>query len=191
MLNRFIFIYLLTHLNPCLAISSVYWGGGVAGSIPTVNFPIKSEPPNINGYRLSFQIYHSALNWEKVSLFLDGSYANYMAYSTFLSSHKNISILALAPVLRYQFYHSSIINPFIDLSIGPSYMSKTKFIRNLGIHYSFQDTVGLGLKLGKNNNMSISWKIIHYSNGGLSEHNGGVTVPIVIVFNYIFNTPSS
>ena len=53
--------------------------------------------------------------------------------------------------------------------------------------FIFICAVGLSLKLG--NNMSISGKIIHYSNGGLSEHNGGVTVPIVIVFNYIFNTP--
>ena len=176
-----IFILMLIHLNVSLASKIFYWGASGAGSVPTVNFPFHSEPTNINGYRIALQMYHSKLNWQKSTVFLDASYANWN------SSQNNISIVALAPVIRYQFYSSKLINPFIDLSVGPAYLSKTTFIRHLGIHYTFQDTVGLGFKFGKNNNAAISWKIIHYSNGGLGKENGGITMPIVLAASYIFN----
>lgn len=180
MRNIIVFFLLLMHANLDFANNQFHWGFSGSGSIPTVNFPFISEPPNISGYRIALQMYPTKWNWSKTSIFIDASYANWNV------KHSTISILALAPVLRYQFYKSKLIDPFIDLSVGPSYLSKTTFIRHLGIHYSFQDTIGLGFKFGQKRNLSISWKIIHYSNAGLGQENGGITIPIILALTYEF-----
>ncbi|WP_058441205.1 acyloxyacyl hydrolase [Legionella brunensis] len=144
-------------------------------------FPFNSQPPNIYGYRASLQVHNPRFNIIQSKFFLDLSYANWN------TTQSHISIIAIAPILRFSLYDAKLTTLFFDLSAGPSYLSKTIFDhRHQGIHYAFQLIAGPGLKIGKNKNTAISWKIMHYSNSRLSHHNAGITIPIVVSVSHLF-----
>jgi hypothetical protein len=99
----------------------------------------------------------------------------------------NLWILAVAPVFRYHFLPGNNIDPFIDASVGAGYMSTSKFDdRDLGIRYTFQDTAGLGVLLGQEQQFSIAVRIVHYSNAGLSSENRGFTIPVIASLRFNF-----
>jgi hypothetical protein len=59
--------------------------------------------------------------------------------------------------------------------------------RNLGIHFSFQDRMGLGALLGGSEKFSLGVHAVHYSNSHLSAHNSGISIPLVLDIGYRFN----
>lgn len=181
MRNKLAILTFLFYLNTSLASSAFYFGGGASGAVPVSNFLVRSEPAELNGYKLALQLYHPKLSYQIFTLFFDASY-NYLKQNA-----NNISIVALAPVLEMQLYKSQFFNPFMQLSAGPGYMNRTMFgNRNLGMHYTFQDMFGLGLKFGKKENIALSWRIIHFSNANLAKHNAGLTEPLVLSLHYTF-----
>ncbi|HSW71104.1 MAG TPA: acyloxyacyl hydrolase, partial [Gammaproteobacteria bacterium] len=77
------------------------------------------------------------------------------------------------------------LTPYIELSIGAAYLSNTRFAgRNLGIHFSFQDRAGVGITFGSKQQFSLGAHVVHYSNGSLSAHNSGITIPLMVDLSY-------
>ena len=100
-----------------------------------------------------------------------------------------VNIYSFAPVIRYTFRRHGPILPYLELSLGIAYLNHTRLDdRNLGIHFSFQDRMGLGILIGATEQLSAGIHAVHYSNAHLSEHNSGITVPLVLDIGYRFKT---
>jgi hypothetical protein len=146
---------------------------------------VNKDPSNLSGYRAGFLYEPPTWVWEHVHIFFDISYGHWWVSNT--NTYSNLSIYSIAPVLRYYFINSDVISPFFDLSIGPSYLTKTRLSdRNLGIHFAFQDQIGMGASFGRAKHLTASFSVMHYSNGSMSAMNAGITVPLMLNVSYRF-----
>lgn len=178
MQKKYLFTWIsLLCLNSSLALASPY---GINASYLLVN----KDPNHLHGYRASFLYEPPSWVWEHVHIFFDAGYGHWWLDNQ--DANNNLSIYSIAPVLRY-YFKNSYVSPFFDISIGLSYLTKTHIDdRNLGMHFAFQDQVGLGISLGQRKNLSMSISVLHYSNGSISAMNAGITVPIMLNISYRF-----
>lgn len=154
---------------------------GVALTYPL----IAKDPGHLRGYRGALWYQPSRLAWEHAKIYFDVSFGHW--WVTNYSTNSEINIYSFAPTLRYYLMHSPNISPFFDLSIGASYLTKTRIAdRNLGIHFSFQDQIGVGASFGKQEKLSVSLSTMHYSNCSMSSTNAGITIPLLINVWYKF-----
>ncbi len=160
-------------------------GPGVSFTYPL----IVSEPENLHGYRASIFYQPERLIWPYIKLYFDASFGHWWDYtkSNDAPTNGSLDIYSIAPVVRVYYKNSSFITPFIDLSIGFSYLTETRiYKRNLGMHFSFQDQLALGASFGKRQQFSVSMGGLHYSNGSLCNRNSGMTIPLFINVGYRF-----
>jgi hypothetical protein len=70
---------------------------------------------------------------------------------------------------------------------GPTYITK-RYIDGLGTggNFTFQDFMGAGAFMGEKRNVSLGFKITHYSNGNLFVDNAALKVPVTINLGYAF-----
>jgi lipid A 3-O-deacylase len=149
--------------------------------------PIHSaEPRHIRGFLASFNYDPQRFQWRKFNIYFSASAGRFWDNH---SSHNNATnIYAIAPVIRYLFDQYYLLTPYFELSIGVGYLTQTHFAqRNLGMHFTFQDQLGLGLAFGKEQQISMGAHALHYSNASLSRHNGGITIPLMLDIAYQFN----
>jgi hypothetical protein len=92
------------------------------------------------------------------------------------------------PLLRFTLVRTKPADFFAMYSFaGPTYISKI-IIDNLGTgsHFTFQDFVGAGVFIGEARNVSLGFKITHYSNGNLFIDNPGLKIPVTLTLGYAF-----
>src|SRR3989344_4050222 len=130
-------LFTLTHASP---ITTLALADSVQAGI-TLTFPVISQDPsNLHGYRGSIWYQPNIFTCKHFQLYFDAAYAhyrvNYSAWGT-----NSLSIYSVSPIARFYFLDNSPkIRPFIDLSIGLSYLSKTRLAdRRFGTHFAFQD----------------------------------------------------
>ena len=89
---------------------------------------------------------------------------------------------------RFWLWRHGWAKPFVTWSIaGPSLMSNYRFGNtNLGGHFIWRDTLGVGVTLGQEQQLDITVRVQHYSNGDFLAKNPGMDVPIVITVGYAF-----
>ena len=154
---------------------------GIAFTYPL----IAKDPGHLKGYRGALWYQPSSLSWQHVKIYFDVSAGHW--WVSHATANRQINIYSFAPLLRYYFSQNASISPFIDLIIGASYLTRTRIAdRNLGIHFSFQDQMGVGATLGKKQQFSISLSAMHYSNCSMSSTNAGITIPLLITISYGF-----
>jgi len=145
---------------------------------------LDKDPQYLYGYRFSLQYYPSSWVWKNVHIFIDGGYGHW--WVDHADNYGSLNIYSIAPVLRL-YFANQFLSPFFDISIGPSYMTNTRISnRNLGMHFAFQDQMGLGISFGQQKNLSISVTSLHYSNGSLCAMNAGITIPLMLNVSYRF-----
>jgi hypothetical protein len=167
-------------LIPCLNFAAPYYG--VNFSLPVVT----SEPPSLHGYQLMLNYDPNSIKWRQFNIYFDGGFSRLWLNNT--PHHQTLNIYSVSPVVRYTFKRHGLILPYLELSIGFSYLNQTRFDdRNFGIHFAFQDRMGLGAHLGQSEQFSVGLHAVHYSNAGLAKHNSGITMPIVLDIGYRFN----
>lgn len=176
--NRFRFL-LPCLLIPTLSVAAPYYGA-------TFSYPVVAkEPPSLRGYQLMLNYDPQRFQWRKFNVYFDGGFSHFSANSRHFSS---LNIYSIAPVVRYTFRRRGFILPYLELSIGLAYLNATRFEkRNLGIHFAFQDRLGIGAFVGQAAHFSIGFHAVHYSNAHLSSHNSGVTIPVVLDIGYRFS----
>lgn len=141
------------------------------------------------GTRLAVDYYWqepTPANWQ---IFIQGSAAFYHSeYQPLKPGYAdNLQIFAIAPVLRYSILSSTYINPFIEISVGPGYLSNKHYEnRNFGMYFTWQDVLGVGATFGKKTQYAVELQIIHYSNAGLNTNNSGLTTPVLLSVSYNF-----
>lgn len=164
--------------SPALA-----WSEGATVSLPLIT----KDPDNLHGFNLGLWYDPETLIWRQFHLYFDLVGAHYWVSGPSTSYH-DINIVAVSPVIRYLFKEHFNMYPYIELSIGASYLSNTRFAnRNLGIHFAFQDRGGIGLNFGKKQQFSLGVHAVHYSNASLASNNSGITIPLMIDFSYKLN----
>ncbi|HYN08987.1 MAG TPA: acyloxyacyl hydrolase [Vicinamibacterales bacterium] len=97
--------------------------------------------------------------------------------------------LSVYPLLRLTFWRTPLADWFLSYSVaGPSRMTrKVVDDQDTGTNrFTFQDFMGMGVFAGKDRNVMIGIKIVHYSNGNLFPRNAGVAVPLTFTLGYTF-----
>lgn len=146
---------------------------------------ITKDPEYLRGGRIDLSYQPESLSWTKNKLFFSVSYGHWWV-TDFIHNH-SLSIYTIAPVFRHYFIVLDTISPFVDLSIGASYISRLHFAnRSLGMHLIFQDQISLGASFGQDKNLSLAISTLHYSNASLCSANAGITVPLVATVAYRF-----
>jgi hypothetical protein len=146
---------------------------------------ITKDPSHLKGYRGAFWYQPPRLAWQHVKIYFDLSFGHWWVSQ--YPENREINIYSFAPTLRYYLMQGALLSPYIDLSIGASYLTRTRIAdRNLGIHFSFQDQMGVGASFGKEQRLSISLSAIHYSNCSMASTNAGITIPLLINVWYKF-----
>ncbi|MDU0353982.1 acyloxyacyl hydrolase [Paraglaciecola aquimarina] len=92
------------------------------------------------------------------------------------SKHDTNYAIAISPVFTKQFDTLYGKYPLKwEFGIGVSLVDDTRFAgKDIGSHYQFEDRLGLVLDFGDNLNKSLAVRYMHYSNGGLNDHNPGL-----------------
>ncbi|MDD4971766.1 MAG: acyloxyacyl hydrolase [Paludibacter sp.] len=163
-------------INNSLEKVSLFWGGDVE---------VKQ------GLSLNYQrnIFHSpkyfALDWGvNASTWQTSGKGKYVIYPT----KESFFTFSVFPVLRFNFLHTQPVDAYCYYSVaGPTYISKVRLDGvETGEHFTFQDTMGLGVFFGENRNMNAELKIGHYSNGNVFPLNGAVKIPLSLNVGYAF-----
>jgi hypothetical protein len=167
----------------------IYLASTVANASPYgVNISyllVDKDPQYLKGYRLSFLYQPPAWKWEHLYIFFDTSAGHWRVNQNV--PYQSLNIYSFAPVFRFYARNSTYVSPFIDISLGLAYLTKTRIAdRNLGMHFSFQDQLGIGASFGKEKRLSVSVNALHYSNGSLCSMNAGITVPVMLNVSYQF-----
>lgn len=164
---------------PGLCIADVYYGAN--GSIPLIT----KEPNSLRGYQLMLNYDPQRFKWKQFNLYFDGGFSHFSVNDT--PYYTTLNIYSIAPVVRYSFKRQGLVSPYMELSVGLSYLNHTHLQnRNLGIHFAFQDRLGIGALLGASENFSVGLHAVHYSNAHLSSNNSGITIPLVLDLGYRF-----
>ncbi len=154
-----------------------------------VTLPIllkSKDPEGVHGYRAVAWYQPNSLIWGDLNLYFAAGIGHWWAHGA--KSNSVINIYAIAPVLRLYLTKKEHFSPYIEASIGAAYMNRTRFsTQNLGIHYAFQDELGIGALFGKTKCFYATLSALHYSNGRLSAHNSGITVPLILNIGYKFS----
>ncbi|RDI42852.1 acyloxyacyl hydrolase [Aquicella lusitana] len=178
--RKFYFIIVLLSLLPALSLAAPYYGANFSYTL------ITKEPPSLHGYQLMLNYDPQRFKWRQFNVYFDGGFSHFWVTNT--PYYTTLNIYSIAPVVRYTFKKRGPVLPYLELSIGLSYLNHTRLDdRNLGIHFAFQDRAGIGAFFGASERLSIGVHAVHYSNARLSAHNSGITVPLLLDVGYRFN----
>jgi len=176
------FIFLTAIAKPCLAEKEKPGFG--------ILYPLISiDPEDLHGYRFSAFYQPKPFIWKYFKLYVDTSYGRWFVDEIPYDypAKRALSIVAIAPVGRLYYKLTPSITPFIDISVGLSYLSETRiYKRNLGMHFAFQDIGTIGASFGPKENVSVSFGAMHYSNCSFSPRNSGITMPLILSLGYRF-----
>ena len=79
--------------------------------------------------------------------------------------------LSFSPVFVYEFT-GEMFRPYVEMGIGIAAFSSTEVEGNdLGSSFQFEDRLGFGVRFA---DQELGVRVIHYSNAGLKQPNGGV-----------------
>jgi hypothetical protein len=165
--------------------SSTTYADGVQFGVILPAVIIGKDPSGLHGYHALAWYQPSSFNWPKVDVYFTAGYGHWWAHGA--KQYRSLNIYAIAPVVRYYFTKTTFIDPYAEASIGLSYLTRTHFDdRNLGLHFAFQDELGVGAVLGREKRLNIGLSALHYSNGSMASMNAGITMPVMLNVGYKF-----
>lgn len=171
-----IFIFLLSQIS----IASPYYGA----TFSYVQVP--KDPEHLHGAQLFLSYDPQCFQWRAFNLYFDGGVGQF--WITNKPYYTNLTIYSLSPVVRYTFKKRGPIFPYIEFSIGPAYLNHLHLEdRNFGMHFSFQDRMGIGFYTGNKQQFSLGIHAVHYSNAHLAKYNSGVSALMEVDFGYKFS----
>jgi len=152
----------------------VYLGGGV-GALNTdakfVSLQITSHSENIKNYLAPYGL-QGQFEWSLFGVRGDGLDSN------------DVAIIGFSPVLRFVPKNTK---SFFEFGIGPYLFSERMLNKDNGVGTAFEfgSLAGFGLRLGENSNAELGYRIMHFSNAGMTSFNPGVNIH-QIRFGYRF-----
>lgn len=172
--------FLVLLLLPFISVAGRF---GVSGTYVIFG----KEPLHLKGYQLVLDYDPECLCLGPFEVLFDGGFSHF--WNRNKPCYRIVNAYSVAPILRYEFVnHPCNVQPYLDFSIGLTYLNHTHIEkRKLGIHFAFQDRIGLGFLFGSAKKLSVAIQAMHYSNAHLSCHNSGITAPVVLDIGYWFN----
>lgn len=153
---------------------------GASFSVPL----IPKDPVNLHGYRAAITYNPKALEWKHWEIYFDASFGHWYIPQ---GPYSSLNTYAIAPYFRFYLARSPFVSPFLEASIGPTFLSKTRLGKyNQGMHFAFQDQATIGAAFGAKQQFYLSLSALHYSNGSMSSANSGITVYTVLNAGYRF-----
>jgi len=100
----------------------------------------------------------------------------------------NFATLSAYPLVRYFFSRTGPADVYVSYSIaGPTYISQYLLDGlNSGARFTFQDSMGIGVFIGKARRMNVDVSIKHFSNGNLATENAGIKIPLTFKLGLTF-----
>lgn len=99
------------------------------------------------------------------------------------NSHRRMSAAAFAAVFRFEDPEPFLcVCPYLDIGVGLSYVGKKEIGgRELGIHFQFEDRLGLGFRFGDQKQYDLSYRATHFSNAYLSTKNDSFNLHLIVL----------
>ncbi len=96
-------------------------------------------------------------------------------------SHSHLDAVALAGVFRFERALETRVGwPYVEVGIGLSWLSQKEIGgRDLGMHFQFEDRIGIGVRFGENRSFDIGYKAIHFSNAYIGPSNNGINLHVL------------
>lgn len=177
-LHPYLLMLLLMFFPAMPVLSAPYYG------ITLTKILVPDDPKHLSGYQALLDYDPQYFIWRKFDVYFDGGFSHFTVPH---GPNSTINIYSAAPVVRYTFKKLGPAAPYIELGIGLAYLNHTRIAnRNLGIHFAFQDRMGLGAIFGTHRQVSLGVNAEHYSNAHVARHNSGVTIPLVLAVSYRF-----
>lgn len=161
-------------INNALEKACLFWGGN-AEVYQGLSLTYRQNIFHTSGlFALDWGV--SASSWETKGIGSGKSNPNKQTFYT----------LSAFPVLRFNFLHTQPMDAYFYYSVaGPTYISKTILDgSDTGEHFTFQDTMGVGIFFGEKRNFNAEIKIGHYSNGNVFPKNEAVKIPLSLNVGY-------
>ncbi|MCK0510274.1 acyloxyacyl hydrolase [Aromatoleum buckelii] len=152
------------------ALAILFAGSGGAAQAADVTFAVGQTGDSTAVYRVSTQL-DFGTRWLQSSTghlggYWDAGYTYWEGDET-ASNHS----LSFSPVFVYEFTGKTF-RPYVAIGIGIAAFSSTEVEGNdLGSSFQFEDRVGFGVRFA---DQELGVRVIHYSNAGLKQPNGGV-----------------
>ncbi len=172
-----------------LAFSTLTYAGTdtpweITGGYANGNLLNFNDSVGVREYRVSAGYFPSAWHAYGINFGTELSYAHLhnqdLMYQGSPLVYNNLTVVTLTPVVRWYILSQGMFQPFLEGGAGPGWLSDTQFKdRHLGIHFTFQDFFGIGTLINTPYPIVAGIRILHYSNAGISQHNAGVTIPVM------------
>ena len=176
---KLVIVFIIT-LFSNIAFASPYYGATFSYA------EIAKEPEFLHGYQFLLNYDPQRFQWRQFNLYFDAGISHF--WITNRPYYTALNIYSLAPIIRYAFKKRGPISPYLEISLGLAYLNHTRLDdRNFGIHFAFQDRLGLGFYVGSTQQLSLGVHIVHYSNAHLANYNSGISIPLMIDIGYRFS----
>jgi len=152
---------------------------GVAFSIPVIS----KDPEYLHAYQLTGWYQPALLLRKDARVYFTVSAGHWWVTNT--NHNHSMNIYSVSPILQFYFWNNPYFSPFLNFGFGAAYLSRTRLgDSNHGMHFAFQDQLGLGASVGKKRQFSVILSALHYSNGSLCSVNSDITVPLMLSVQY-------
>jgi len=86
---------------------------------------------------------------------------------------KGITVFGVTPTLTLTAPNSP---GYFELGVGAHYFDQKEINsrKSVGTHFEFGDFLGVGLRLGPKQQFEVGYRVIHFSNAGMSSNNPGL-----------------
>ena len=135
----------------------------------------------------------AAFNWDFGMMFfredpwgLNVHWENALGYwrgpSTETRPNDSLYFVTTGPVFRLQPHtpYGQWFLPYGEAGVSPSWLTQREIAgRKLSIHFQFEDKIGFGCRLGKNQKIDLGYRFIHYSNASIKRPNSGVNIQMI------------
>ena len=169
--------------RPFFVLLLILFASVESSALDGISLGIGKSRDSINIYHLGFQRqFGGTLLESKI-----GRLSGYHEGSLNCWKHERESIrqIAYSPVFTYELVDfGSGVLPYLEAGIGISYLSgKTINGRDLSTRFQFEDRVGIGVRIGKENRHNLNLRYVHYSNAGIKQPNEGIDI-FMISYTY-------
>lgn len=153
-------------------------------ALDRISLGIGKSRDSINIYRVGFQQEFGSNWFESKTGHLSGHHE--ASLNCWEHERESIQQVAYSPVFGYSFNGlSSSVMPYLEAGIGIGFLSKKTINgRDLSTHFQFEDRIGIGVKIGKQNRHDLSFRYMHYSNASIKQPNDGIDI---FIFSYTFS----
>jgi hypothetical protein len=93
------------------------------------------------------------------------------------------------PLLRFTLVRGTSADFFVWYSLaGPTFITNSVIDSAVAgpNHFTFQDSIGAGMFVGRGRHVTITAGIAHYSNGNIFATNPGIATPLAIGIGYVY-----